>query len=133
MKNDKLKQEFDRWLDNGKGEIWYKNIGAWYLQYVNWNGTGSYITNDKHAELRKLQIDKPDTVFEIQDTDGSWNERRPSWHIDREYRVKVEPIYEYQYMYPVAVGRNNFALTEHRTKCDIDGYTKIEETKRIKK
>ena len=132
MTNEELKNEFSRWLDNGKGEIWYKTIDTreWLLVVTKWCSTGSYITNDKHQELRKLQIDESATKFEIRHPSGSWHERIPSWDINREYRVMVEPVYEWQYLYPV--DKNNYALTVHREKGDFEGYERLEKSKRIK-
>ena len=132
MTNEELIKEFIRWVNNGRGKVWYLNCdNRWELLYPAWTNLSVYITNDKHAKLRRLQIDEPYSKFEVV-WDEVAKEVEPTWDIDKNYRVKAEPVYEYQWLYPVAVGRNKFALTEHRTKCDIKGYTKIEETKRIK-
>jgi len=130
MTNGELKKEFSRWVDNGKGRVWYRKDG-WSLSAVLWKGEGTYVTNDRHAKLRMVQVDKPDTRFEFYD-DGKWIEVEcPTWNLDIDYRVKVEPVYEYQYMYKVAVGRDKYALTEHREECSLEGYTRVEETKRV--
>ena len=61
MTDEELVAEFGRWVANGRGDIWYKNnvTKEWYTTYPTWDSTGHYITNDKYAEIKKLQIDEP--------------------------------------------------------------------------
>jgi len=93
MTNEELIKEFSRWLNSGKGEVWYREdewgSWGWGLHIVSWdNKDAQYIANDKHAELRKLQKDEPDTTFEFKDSVGEWLTSDPLWSLNYEYRVK---------------------------------------------
>ena len=60
MTNEELKKEFSRWVDNGKGDVWYreKDWTAWGLISVSWdNDLAYYVTNDSQAEFRKIVIE----------------------------------------------------------------------------
>ena len=89
-----MTKEFDRWIEAGRPSVWYKTKHTdeeWMKVYPPaWNHINIYIVDDKHAELRKLQVDSPETKFEVKLTE-SWSEiREPLWDLDAEYRVKVE-------------------------------------------
>jgi len=134
MTDKALIDEFCRWVDNGKGDVWYQNITTkeWYTTYPTWDSTGHYITNDKHQELRRLQIDEPDTKFEFFGIKDRWVEAKPQWNIELEYRVKVEPVYEYQWVYYQTL-MNTWRLTDkHYVKALSGAWTRLEMTKRIK-
>jgi len=143
MTNEKMVNEFSRWLNNGKGKIWYRGeigIHPWeLLRYPSWETIGHYVTNDEHSELRKLQVDKPDTKFEyIWDSGGVWRECIPGWNTNREYRVKLETVYEWQWLYAsdepdVYLLLTDFFMTEQ--ECidrRFSSMKKLEETKRIR-
>jgi len=134
MTNEELKEEFGRWLDNGKGEIWYKYAGDWELHSVTWDSSVAYyVTNNKHQELRRLQIDEPTTKFEVLLPSGTWGAvTSPVWCIHEKYRVEVTPVYEWQYTYKTTTSNAKYALTEHIEECNLQGYIKLERSKRIK-
>ena len=120
MTDEQLKQEFARWIDAGRPVVWYKrNDGSW--GYVNaapsWNNEDIYIVDDEHAELRKLQIDKPETKFEW------FNGQRwcncgsvPNWEPGRKYRVKPKEWYEDLDM----IGKPVWVRDEDNEKWGID-------------
>ena len=91
MTNEELKKEFGKWVDEGKKSVWYRSDedDRWALiAFATWVFEGYYITDDKHAEMRKLQIDELDTKFEVL-TEGNWDiTLTPAWDVTREYRVK---------------------------------------------
>ena len=130
MTDKALIDEFCRWVDNGKGDVWYQNITTkeWYTTYPTWDSTGHYITNDKHQELRRLQIDEPDTKFEFFGIKDRWVEAKPQWNIELKYRVKVEPVYEYQYLYKKG---DKWGLTDYGAPI-TESHIELKETKRIK-
>jgi len=131
MTNEQLKKEFGRWVDNGKGMVWYSHGNDWKFIQPSWEYDGHYITNDKHAELRKLQIDKPDTEFEYKSSNmNKWlpiGKSSVGTRLDTEYRVKVEPVYEWIF-YSVKSDKT-VTLSKH-LKSASTGWTKIEKTKR---
>ena len=135
MTNEELIKEFSRWLNNGKGDVWYREEewSSWGLISVAWdNKDAQYITNDKHAELRKLQIDEPDTKFEFFGVKDSWVEAKPQWSVELEYRVK-EPVYEWQWVYYQTL-MNTWRLTDkHYVEAESTAWIKFEKSKRIKK
>ena len=96
MTDEELKQEFNRWIDVGKPEIWYKDSKhEWVTVLVpNWRNKDAYfIVDDEQAELRKFQIDNPNTKFQAY-YNNKWTDTTPSWFIDRKYRVKPLEWYE---------------------------------------
>jgi len=132
MTDKALIDEFCRWVDSGMGKVWIRFNGRWILQTVTWENTKQkYITDDKHQELRRLQIDKPDTKFEFKDFKGNWCNCLPAWGLDREYRVKVELVYEWQWYLQSDDGHyklsKGFYIDDGQT-----AWTKLEESKRIK-
>jgi len=128
MTNEQLKKEFSRWVDNEQGLVWYKGDSVWMLIATTWSGTGHYITNDKHQELRRLEIDIPETKFEFYNINYNWVEAKPQWNPELEYRVKVEPVYEWIF-YRVNIDKK-IVLSGHVTHIENDQWIKIEETKR---
>jgi len=98
---ERNKKEIQRWLNNPKEpKIWYRDIdkkGEWDKTKFSgcvWSDNYYYIVDDKHAELRKFQLDEPNAEFEFFDIeDCEWIEiSTPSWDIDVEYRIK--PIFK---------------------------------------
>jgi len=120
MTDAQLKQEFARWIDAGRPVVWYKrNDGSW--GYVNegpsWNNEDIYIVDDEQAELRKLQIDNPETKFEW------FNGQRwcncgsvPNWELGRKYRIKRTEWYED----PNIVGKPIWVRDYNDEEWDID-------------
>ena len=142
MTDKELIDEFGRWVANGRGAIWYREEewSSWGLISVAWdNKDAQYITNDKHAELRKLQIDKPDTKFEFFSIRDVWVEAKPQWNLELEYRVKVEPVYEWQWViYLESIKEHVFSdYVASREELDISPTAKVierfEKSKRIRK
>ena len=99
MTKEQVKQEFNRWIDAGQPKVWviYVTTNCWELvvspTWKFYGDTYTYIVDDDHAELRKLQIDKPDTKFQVL-LYCAWVDTKPEWFIDREYRVKPLEWYE---------------------------------------
>jgi len=90
--------EIHRWADSQDGtRVWVRNsLGCasdWMVvSNPSWNEDVYYIVDDRHAELRKLQIDEPETIFECLVYAGNWLVKvEPIWNIVAEYRVKPEP------------------------------------------
>lgn len=97
------KKEIQRWLKNpNEPKLWVKckfnNNNKWFkigFEDCSWSENCHYIVNDKHAKLRKLQIDKPSTVFEY------YNKYLKKWLVTAhclwtpgiKYRVKSEFSY----------------------------------------
>ena len=140
MTNEELKKEFSRWVDNDKGKVWYRNE-YWTFVTPMWNNTGHYITNDKHAELRRLAIDEPDTEFEFTNEHmNKWIDADGAYFSEQnEYRVKkVEPVYEYQWViYLESIKEYVFSdFVVSKEELDIAPTAKVveryEESKRIK-
>ena len=101
MTNEQIKTEFARWVDTGRPSVWVRdakdNNTRWSkLHRPSWDSnTMYYVTDDKHAELRKLQIDKPDIKLQIKSMDGCWIDAViVYWDINAEYRAKPKEWYE---------------------------------------
>ena len=135
MTNEELIREFSKWVNSGKGDVWYRkaNTKKWCIAFPNWEGNGHYIVEDKHTEFRKLKIDKPSTEFEFRKGENDWSiARHPNWDVKLEYRVKAEPVYEWQYTYKTTTGNAKYALTEHMAECNFQGYIRLDRSKRIR-
>jgi len=99
----KHKLEIQRWLENtNEPDVWVKNendkIKTWKKQSFedcSWDKNCHYIVDDKYAELRKIQIDKPDTKFEYWDEyEKKWLDTYPLWDSCL-YRIKpTYPIFK---------------------------------------
>jgi len=101
MTNEQIKKEFSRWIDAGKPPVWTNDIDnpiTWSLiQLPTWAVDHYiYIVDDKHAELRKLQIDEPNTKFEYYEPIAKvWvSANMPSWNTNIKYRVKPKEWFE---------------------------------------
>ena len=92
-------EEFKRWMEAGRCNVWHKTIGInekWDKVFRPvWNPKSIYIVDDEHATLRMLQVDSPETKFEVELSDGWTEVREPLWDLDNEYRVKVEELVLY--------------------------------------
>ncbi len=107
MTNEEIKKEFNRWIDAGRPAVWYKsNVdNQWRLVYKgenpSWITDFTYIVDDKYAELRILEIDAPDTKFQIKRSkEGIWKDCDiPSWYKGVEYRVKPKSKVERRWRY----------------------------------
>jgi len=124
MTDAQLKQEFARWIDAGRPAVWYKSTTSnprWLAsgrQNTCWKYSDTiYIVDDEQAELRKLQIDKPETKFEW------FNGQRwcncgsvPNWEPGRKYRVKPKEWYEDLDM----IGKPVWVRDEDNEKWGID-------------
>ena len=95
-------KEFERWINTGRPTVWVKGEedDRWdTMRAPCWNSSGLvYIVDDEQAELRKLQVDKPDAKFQwynevakewqtIQDLNWDFNP-------DVKYRLKPAEWYE---------------------------------------
>ena len=94
MAKRKHQDEMIRFANSPEGtKVWYKSDGCWYdIIKPIWVKKLHYIVDDKHAELRKLQHDKPETEFEIkhpQQTEWCYFDGE-NWELDKDYRVKEE-------------------------------------------
>jgi len=101
MCNEQIKKEFIRWINAGRPKVWYKrsnNSWGYVVGAPAWDYRDIYIVDDEQAELRKLQIDEPDTKFQaytsFNNEPASWVECEPSWDIHCKYRVKLSEWYE---------------------------------------
>jgi len=104
MINKQIIKEFGRWILAKRPAVWYKrNEGSWECvnEVPSWNNEDIYIVDDEQAELRKLQIDKPDTKFQVKRSkEGIWKDCDiPSWYKGVEYRVKPKPKIERRWRY----------------------------------
>ncbi len=113
MTNKELISEFKRWLNTNKPKVYIKSIShfkedIWEFTYIpNWTSNTYYIVDDAHAEFRKLQIEKPDTQFQLLqyqeaglDSNGEpkvkavWVDCKPDWNLNEKYRIKPLEWYE---------------------------------------
>ncbi|MCF6331008.1 MAG: hypothetical protein L3I99_05615 [Sulfurimonas sp.] len=93
MTNDAKIKEFAKWLQAGKKKTWTKthSDSEWQLLEPDWFSNYNYITNNRHAELRKMKVDKPETVIEAEILPNLWRVGLdPTWYIDVNYRFKKE-------------------------------------------
>jgi len=99
MSHEHWKNEINRWADSPEGtKVWCRQTIKWVLYSApSWSKKFQYIVDDCHAELRKLQIDEPETKFEMRDVDKWYCVEVSAWLIDEEYRVKEEPKTETYY------------------------------------
>jgi len=100
------KSEIERWLRNpNEPDIWVKggmiDDNKWVklgFEDCGWYEEHYYVVDDEQAELRKLQIDEPDTNFECwNNITKRWSEVDPLWIPKMKYRVKQEfnyPIFK---------------------------------------
>ena len=99
MTNEQIIKEFTRWILAGTPGIWIKQDDStiWYLEHTTcWTSSNAtYIVDDEHAELRKLQVNDPDTKFQWF-TGQRWRNcgNIPNWDIGIKYRIKPEPKVE---------------------------------------
>ena len=98
MTNEQLIKEFERWILAGKPYVWVQqDSDSWYISPTTcWNSSDvTYIIDDEHATLRKLQIDEPDTKFQVYHTSTmKWETVEPVWEPGRKYRIKRTEWYE---------------------------------------
>ena len=135
----KHKEEIIRYANSEEGtQVWCKPYGddMWSLLVYNpdWKEDVTYIVDDVHAVLRKLQIDKPDTVFEVDTKDGcGWEGTySPTWSFNHEYRVKEEePKTETYYEVMFTTGEGNYQLFDDLyTQSEIDNAIRLTKTGR---
>ena len=96
MNNEQLKEEFSRWIDSNRPRVYYrqKDYKTWFVtNFPNWENDIVYIVEDDQASLRKLQIDKPDTIFqEFCFTVADWvdlpQDNKWTWYHHGTYRIK---------------------------------------------
>ena len=122
-------QEIIRWAKSlNRTKVWCKSdLADWSITHVpRWTDDTIYIVDDIHAELRKLQADKPETKFELLSKlkRGEWVDTDPGWQLDREYRVKAEPKTETYYEVVVENRHTTdwYISNELFTQCRIDEY-----------
>jgi len=98
MTNEEIRKEFSRWISIRRDNVWcrYPHEKFWSLKNIpTWNETEIYIVDDKQAKLKKLQIDKPETQFQMYDVSlRKWVECTPTWNICTRYRIKPKEWYE---------------------------------------
>ena len=102
MTNEELINEFKRWLNAGRPAVYIRSIShfkedTWEFTYIpKWASNTYYIVDDEQATFRKLQIDKPDTKFQVKRSKQDvWKAcDKPSWYKGVEYRVKRTEWYE---------------------------------------
>ena len=85
------KAEMIRFAESPKGtKCWVKDSKhGWIPTGVpTWPENNIHIVDDVHAELRKLQIDKPETKFKVK-LSAEWEDAPniSSWPLDTEYKV----------------------------------------------
>ena len=112
MTNKEIIKEFERWISAGRPKVWVKALNyqksEWILISVQpeWSKDNIYIVDDHQAELRKLQIDNPDTKFQACKPSSSkeecWYDCTPIWYLNCRYRIKpkepeTKTIYEWIY------------------------------------
>ena len=84
------KAEMIRFAESPKGTMcWLRDskCGWDLINKPGWVEDNIYIVDDAHAELRKLQIDKPKTKFKVKISTGWKNIDNKLWRIDWEYKV----------------------------------------------
>jgi len=100
MNDTQIKKEFNRWLEAGRPTVLVKDFSQgeeWYtVRCPAWSRNKIYIVEDHQAELRKLQIDEPDTKFQIwREFEEEWWECEcPMWNPKHKFRVKPKEWYE---------------------------------------
>jgi len=108
MTNEELMKEFKRWMDAGRPQVYVRTIShfkddIWKsISNPIWSSNEYYIVNDEQAELRKLQIEKPDTQFQwFYEEEREWLdlECSPLWDTLVKYRIKPSKWYEDPNMY----------------------------------
>ena len=118
-------KEFERWINADRPKVWVKGKedDRWDTMRVPcWNSSGLvYIVDDEQAELRKLQIDEPDTKFQWFNVQ-EWRNCNPSWDIDIEYRVKPKEWYEDENM----VGKPIWVRDCTTDEWDLDIFVKYD-------
>ncbi len=125
MTDEQIKAEFNRWINEGRPQTWYKKNDEWTVLYTDpkWLKDGIYIVDDEYAEIRKSFYDGK-TIQYYEESSGRWFvAASPSWTLPvDEYRIKPEkPVYEYQWYYIDSV-TNVFLTSGH--------YVDIEETEK---
>ena len=95
MTERKHKKEMTRYAESEDGtKVWCRcnTSSNWGLvSPVNWYANYYYVVDDCHAINRMLQIDEPSTQFQIQGSESTWSDTRPSWDVENNYRVKPTP------------------------------------------
>ena len=118
MKHEKEIIRFAKSKEHTRVWVFGADYGKWELTAnPRWVEERTYIVDDIHAELRKLQIDKPDTKFEVySNLTHKWvSDSSPSWHVSNEYKVKDPEMETY---YEVMDGFNRLcAFTEEELSC----------------
>jgi len=129
MTDKKTKQEFERWIDAERPKVWYRSTryNAWrLLESPNWNRNAFYVVDDKHAELRKLQIDEPDTEFQVYHTSTmEWETVEPVWELGRKYRVAPGKWYEN----PEMVGKPVWCKSYKNNRWELDIFIEYDENR----
>jgi len=102
MTREEVKKEFNRWVDKKQPAVWVKKrtSNIWSLEitpfWKYYKNEYIYIVDDEQAELRKLQINKPDTKFQYYDSlSNHWfSKSNPKWCINTKYRKKPKEWYK---------------------------------------
>jgi len=119
MTDEQVIKEFERWIDAGRPRVWYSDAGRLWVSTncPRWDEDTTYIVDDEQAELRKLQIDKPETKFQIKILDR-WRDAEPEelWSTTYEYRVKPTEWYED----PNMIGKPVWVRDYNDEEWDID-------------
>ena len=141
----KWKSEIIRWAKAPEGtKVWCHekgNVKDWELLCCSpeWHPNKKYIVDDEWSELRKAQINGKQLQCLDWKVDGYSNETLDTHSMTltnvEDWRIRPEPVYEWQYVYEVSVGINKYGLTEHRTDEEASGqsgkYSKFEDSKRL--
>jgi len=107
MTNEELINEFKRWISAGRPKVYIRSIShfkedIWEFTYIpNWTSNTYYVVDNAHAEFRKLQIEKPDTQFQLlqyqeagldsnseSKVKAVWVNCKPDWNLNEKYRIK---------------------------------------------
>ena len=119
MTKREIKNEMARWVDSGFKQVWCNtNENGWITVLIpSWTPAHKWIVDDEHAELRKLQFNKPNTKFQMYNTfENVWEDAigNALWLPNIDYQVKPEPVYEYQWLYKYTpdLGEPIYLMTE---------------------
>ena len=143
MNENKHKYEIIRWACSPSNTaVWYtiKEYGDWFkTSNPSWMEDGIYIVDDKWAELRKAQADgkqlqsliTPDRFADNLLTEYLMNNTEPS-----NWRIKPEPVYEWQYTTRTQYGHYVMSTgfyTDDEPISDYNVWTRFEPSKRERK
>ena len=103
MTNREVKNEFSRWINRNRPNVWYKspNNSNWRKTYQpGWIKDYIYIVDDKDAELRKAYCDDKAIQYHYYHQEwkdvNTYNFLLISNYSD--YRIKPKLIYEWQWI-----------------------------------